>query len=89
MNDPSTPGTLLAATVRLLRTRPVNKTLEQLAKECDCSVAFLSRLHASDPPKRPGVNAIQRLFENLNGKPLFAADQPNPENPVTDEQQLS
>lgn len=61
---------LLDCTIRLLKHRDRTLTLEMLAEKCDCSAAFLSSLVSSNPPRRPGVNAIQRLYETLSGSPL-------------------
>ena len=62
--------TLLEHTIRLMKHRDRTITLEILAKNCDCTTSFLSTLMSPDPPSRPGVNAIQRLYEFLSGKQL-------------------
>ena len=62
--------TLLQKTIELLRHRDRTMTLELVSEKCDCSVAFLSSLLSSEPPKRPGVNAVQRLYETLSGQEL-------------------
>ena len=61
------PGeTLLDTVIRLLRHRDKTLTLEDVAAGSDCTVSFLSSLLSPNPPKRPGVNAIQRLYEFLH-----------------------
>lgn len=62
--------TLLDATVRLLRHRDKTLTLEDVAIGAECTVSFLSSLLSPTPPKRPGVNAVQRLYEFLANEPL-------------------
>lgn len=65
-----TRGTLLSVTVDLLRHRPKTVTLDDVAAGANCTVSFLSSLLSPDPPKRPGVNAIQRLYDFLADEPL-------------------
>lgn len=62
--------TLLEATIERLRERPRSLKLEDVAEGADCTVSFLSSLLSPDPPKRPGVNAVQRLYEFLTNNEL-------------------
>ena len=62
--------TLLETTIRLLRHRDRTITLDDVARGVDCTTSFLSHLLSSDPPQRPGVNSIQRLYEFLTDSKL-------------------
>ena len=62
--------TLLETTVELLRHRDASISIEEVAQKTDCTAWFLYSLLSSNPPQRPGVNAIQRLYEFLSNNDL-------------------
>jgi hypothetical protein len=66
MND----RTLAEATIELLAHRDRTITLAKISSECDVTVAWLSTLLSETPPREPGADKIQRLYEFLTGKKL-------------------
>lgn len=68
---PYEPPRLLDTTISLLRHRDRTLTLEIISEETDVSVTWLSRLLSPKPPRDPGVNSIQRVYEFLTKTTLL------------------